>query len=43
MTGSDEGESVGHHSGRRIVAIKRTNKDDLTDSDLAHMSKVVAY
>jgi hypothetical protein len=41
--GWGEGESVGHHSGRRIVEIKRTNKDDLTDSDLAHMRKVVGY
>ncbi len=37
------GESVGHHSGRRIVEIKRTKKDDLTDDDLAHMRKVVGY
>ena len=37
------GESVGHQSGRRIVEIKRTKKDDLTDADLAHMRKVVGY
>jgi hypothetical protein len=41
--GWGEGESVGHHSGRRIVEIKHTNKDDLTDSDLAHMRKVTGY
>lgn len=28
---SDSGESTGHKSGRRIVEIKHTNKDDLTD------------
>ena len=28
---SGSGESTGHKSGRRIVKIKRTNKDDLTD------------
>ncbi len=39
----DGGESVGHESGRRIVAIKRTRKDDLTDDDLAHMRKVVGF
>ena len=39
----DGGESVGHESGRRIVAIKRKKKDDLTDDDLAHMRKVVGY
>ena len=39
----DGGESTGHKSGRRIVEIKRTNKDDLTESDLDHMSKVAGY
>ncbi|SEJ26506.1 Protein of unknown function [Sphingomonas sp. OV641] len=41
--GQGEGESVGHASGRRIVAIKRTKKADLTDDDYAHMKKVVGY
>ena len=36
-------ESVGHHSGRRIVEIKRKKKVDLTDDDYAHMQKVVGY
>ena len=40
---SDSGESTGHRSGRRIVDIKRTSKDDLTESDLDHMAKVVGY
>lgn len=40
---SDSGESTGHRSGRRIVEIKRTNKDDLSESDLEHMNKVVGY
>ncbi len=39
----DGGESVGHESGRRIVAIKRTKKADLTDDDYRHMRKVVGY
>lgn len=38
-----DGESVGHQSGRRIVAIKRTKKADLTDEDYDHMRKVVGY
>ncbi len=38
-----DGESTGHESGRRIVALLRTNKDDLTDDDVAHMRKVVGY
>ncbi|MCS5716387.1 DUF3140 domain-containing protein [Herbiconiux sp. CPCC 205716] len=37
------GESVGHHSGRRIVEILRTKKADLSDDDVAHMKKVVGY
>lgn len=41
--GDGEGESVGHASGRRIVAIKRSKKADLTDDDYAHMKKVVGY
>jgi hypothetical protein len=36
-------ESVGHHSGRRIVEIKRKKKADLTDADYADMNKVVGY
>ena len=40
---SDSGESTGHKSGRKIVGIKRKNKDELTDSDYDHMNKVVGY
>ncbi|WP_293860471.1 DUF3140 domain-containing protein [uncultured Alsobacter sp.] len=36
-------ESVGHHSGRRIVEILRTKKADIGDDDLSHMRKVVGY
>jgi hypothetical protein len=41
--GKGSGESVGHHSGRRIVDIKRKKKADLTAEDYAHMKKVVGY
>ena len=37
------GESTGHASGRRIVDLLRTKKDDLTEDDLAHMRKVHGY
>ncbi|WP_327267408.1 DUF3140 domain-containing protein [Streptomyces sp. NBC_01218] len=37
------GESTGHASGRRIVELLRTKKDDLGDDDLAHMRKVTGY
>ena len=40
----DDGEeSVGHHSGRRIVEIKRKKVAELNDDDYAHMRKVVGY
>lgn len=39
----DGGESVGHASGRRIVAIRRKKQADLTDDDYAHMKKVTGY
>ena len=38
-----DGESTGHASGRRIVDLLRTKKDDLTDDDYAHMRKVHGY
>jgi hypothetical protein len=40
---SGSGESVGHHSGRRIIEIKRKRKAELEASDFAHMQKVVGY
>ena len=40
---SGGGESTGHASGRRIVEISRTSKDDLTEDDVAHMRTVVGY
>jgi hypothetical protein len=36
-------ESTGHASGRRIVELLRTKKDDLTDDDYAHMRTVHGY
>lgn len=37
------GESVGHASGRRIVAILRAGGTALSDEDYAHMRKVVGF
>jgi Protein of unknown function (DUF3140) len=37
------GESVGHASGRRIVAILRKSQREHTAADLGHMKKVVGY
>ena len=36
-------ESVGHHSGRRIVDLLRKDEAELSASDMAHMRKVVGY
>jgi hypothetical protein len=36
-------EAVGHHSGRRIVEVKRKKKAELTADDYAHMRKVIGY
>ena len=36
-------ESVGHHSGNRIVEILGKKKVDYDDEDLRHMAKVVGY
>ncbi len=41
--GDGGGESTGHRSGRRIVTLLGTKRDDLSDDDLAHMRKVVGY
>ena len=41
--GKGTGESVGHASGRQIVAILGKKKADLTDDDYAHMRKVAGY
>lgn len=38
-----KGESVGHHSGRRIVDILGKKKADYDANDLKHMAKVVGY
>lgn len=38
-----DGESVGHQSGRRIIALLHRAAADLNDDDLAHMRKVVGY
>jgi hypothetical protein len=42
---SDSGgdESVGHESGRRILALLGKRRADLDDDDYAHMRNVVGY
>jgi hypothetical protein len=36
-------ESIGHESGRRIVAIQRKRRAALSEEDYAHMRKVVGF
>ena len=40
---SGDGESKGRKSAKKIIEIKRTKKDNLTDSDYDHMQKVNGY
>ncbi|KDE09576.1 hypothetical protein MVLG_00471 [Microbotryum lychnidis-dioicae p1A1 Lamole] len=44
-TGDDGagGESVGHDSGRKIVKILRSDPQNPSEDELAHMRKVCAY
>lgn len=42
-TREGEGETVGHASGRKILAIKHKKKADLTDDDYRHMRRVTGY
>ena len=39
----DDSESTGHESGRGILEIKRTKKDDLSHDQYRHMKKVINY
>ncbi len=43
VTSPEQHESVGHHMGERIVAIKAKKNADLTDEDVADMRKVIGY
>ena len=39
----NDGESVGHKSGRQIVALLRAKRSELSAQDEQHMRKVVGY
>ena len=39
----DDGEAIGHKSGKQIVEILDRNSDDYTKNDFDHMKKVVSY
>ena len=40
---SGDGEAIGHKSGKKIIDIKETKKDQLTESQFDHMNKVIGY
>ncbi|WP_416676381.1 DUF3140 domain-containing protein [Egbenema bharatensis] len=40
---SEEDESKGHQSGRKIVKILRKSESEYTEADLSHMKKVISY
>ena len=41
--GETNGESIGHASGRRILAILAKSEAQRTDADYAHMRKVIGF
>lgn len=43
MVRRGETESVGRQSARRILEIRATPAEDLTEADYAHMRKVIGY
>jgi len=43
MVRKGETESVGRQSAKKILAIKATPVDDLTEADYRHMKKVIGY
>jgi hypothetical protein len=43
VTDSSQSESVGHHMGERILAVRAKKRGDLSEQDFADMRKVVGY
>lgn len=39
----DDGEAIGHKSGKQIVEILDRNRDEYTESDFSHMKRVIGY
>jgi len=39
----DDGEAIGHKSGKKIVDLFDRDRDDYTEDDFSHMKKVVSY
>ncbi|MEO0685077.1 MAG: DUF3140 domain-containing protein, partial [Cyanobacteria bacterium J06649_11] len=39
----DDGEAIGHKSGKKIIDLLNSNADDYTEDDYSHMKKVISY
>lgn len=39
----DDGEAIGHKSGKKIIDILERDRSDYTEDDFSHMKKVVSY
>ena len=39
----DDGEAIGHKSGKKIIELLNSDRDDYTEDDFSHMKKVVSY
>ena len=39
----DDGEAIGHKSGKKIVELLDSDRDDYSEGDFSHMKKVVSY
>ena len=39
----DDGEAIGHKSGKKIIELLKSDRDDYTEDDFSHMKKVVSY
>lgn len=39
----DDDESIGHKSGKYIIELLKSKKDDYSDDDLSHIKKVISY
>lgn len=39
----DDGEAIGHKSGKKIIKLLEGDRDDYTEDDFSHMNKVISY
>ena len=39
----DDGKAIGHKSGKKIIELLNSDRDDYTEADFSQMKKVVSY